>query len=441
MSFRRTINLIAKEEYAVKEDNRGEEKNPAVVEYRNPGMALPVRDVLTEVLRQGARELLQQAIEMEVATFLAAHRDLRDERDRQRIVRNGYQAERTIQTGIGDVPVKAARVRDRAGTIKFSSSILPRYLRRTKSIEELLPWLYLKGLSTGDFSAALTALLGKDAPGLSAGTIGRLKEVWKEEQQQWARRDLSGKNFVYIWVDGVHFGVRLEDASQCILVVIGATADGKKQLLAINDGYRESEQSWKELLLDLKQRGLVIDPKLAIGDGALGFWKALPQVFGTTRAQRCWVHKTANVLNKLPVGQQARAKDAIHQIWMAECRVDAEQAFEKFLLTYESKYPKATECLVKDREVLLTFYDFPAEHWQHIRTTNPIESTFATVRLRTAKTRGCVSRAGLLAMVFKLTKCAEQNWRTLKGHALLSQVVEGIQFKDGLREGQTRIAA
>jgi len=425
----------------VGEDNRAIKKKPAVIEYRNPGVALAVRDALTEVLRSGARELLQQAVEAEVAEFITQHRELKDERERQRVVRNGYQPERTIQTGIGDVPVKQPRVRDRGGKIKFSSNILPRYLRRTRSLEELLPWLYLKGVSTNDFATALTVLLGADAPGLSAATISRLKEVWKEEQQQWSRRDLSGKNFVYLWADGVHFGVRLEDASQCILVVIGATADGKKQLLAMGDGYRESEASWQELLLDLKQRGLTIDPKLAIGDGALGFWKALPQVFGTTRAQRCWVHKTMNVLNKLPQGLQAKAKADLHEIWMAESRVDAAQAFDNFLLTYEAKYPKATECLAKDRDPLLTFYDFPAEHWLHIRTTNPIESTFATVRLRTTKTRGCVSRAGLLAMVFKLVKTAEQNWRTLKGHALLAQVIEGVKFKDGLQEGAQRIAA
>ena len=423
------------------EDNRAIKKKPAVIEYRNPGVALAVRDALTEVLRSGARELLQQAVEAEVAEFITQHRELKDEGERQRVVRNGYQPERTIQTGIGDVPVKQPRVRDRGGKIKFSSNILPRYLRRTRSLEELLPWLYLKGVSTNDFATALTVLLGADAPGLSAATISRLKEVWKEEQQQWSRRDLSGKNFVYLWADGVHFGVRLEDASQCILVVIGATADGKKQLLAMGDGYRESEASWQELLLDLKQRGLTIDPKLAIGDGALGFWKALPQVFGTTRAQRCWVHKTMNVLNKLPQGLQAKAKADLHEIWMAESRVDAAQAFDNFLLTYEAKYPKATECLAKDRDPLLTFYDFPAEHWLHIRTTNPIESTFATVRLRTTKTRGCVSRAGLLAMVFKLVKTAEQNWRTLKGHALLAQVIEGVKFKDGLQEGAQRIAA
>jgi putative transposase len=416
-------------------------REDSVVEYRNPGIALPVTDVLTEVLRNGARELLQQAVEAEVAEFVARHRELKDEHERQRVVRNGYRPERTIQTGIGEVPVKAPRARDREGEIKFYSSILPAYLRRTRSIEELLPWLYLKGLSTGDFSEALAALLGKDAPGLSAATISRLKEVWKGEYEQWTRRDLSGKNFVYLWVDGVHFNVRLEDASQCILVIIGATADGKKELLAMLDGYRESEASWKELLLDLKQRGLTIAPKLAVGDGALGFWKALPQVFGSTREQRCWVHKTANVLNKLPKGQQAKAKAAFHEIWMAESRAAAEQACDHFLTTYEVKYAKAAECVAKDRDTLLTFYDFPAEHWIHIRTTNPIESTFATVRLRTAKTRGCVSRAGILTMVFKLTKSAEQRWRKLKGAAQLAQVIKGVSFKDGLQEEAQRIAA
>ena len=418
----------------MKEDN--------LVDYRNPGIALPVADALTEVLRRGAGTLLQEAVEAEVAEVIARYQTLKDERGRQRVVRNGHKPERTIQTGIGDVKVKAPRVRDRQGEIKFSSSILPAYLRRTKSIEELLPWLYLKGLSTGDFSSALTALLGQGAAGLSAATISRLKEVWKDEHQRWSKRDLAGKNFVYIWIDGVHFGVRLEDASQCILVVIGATADGKKELVAMLDGYRESAESWKELLLDLKQRGLTIDPRVAIGDGALGFWKALPQVFGTTREQRCWVHKTANVLNKLPKGQQAKAKAALHEVWMAESRAKAEQAFDRFLTTYEAKYAKAAECLVKDRQSLLTFYDFPAEHWPHLRTTNPIESTFATVRLRTAKTRGCVSRAGILAMVFKLTKTAEQGWRKLKGHARLAQVVQGVRFRDGLQEeGSQRIAA
>lgn len=413
----------------------------SVVEYRNPGVAVAVGDPLTEVLRNGARQLLRQAVEAEVAEYIEEHRELKDEQERQRVVRNGYLPERSIQTGIGEVVVKAPRARDRAGELKFRSRILPVYLRRSRSLAELLPWLYLKGLSTGDFSGALGALLGQGAPGLSATTISRLKESWKSEYEQWAKRDLRDRNFVYIWVDGVHFGVRLEDTSQCILVVIGATADGKKELLAMLDGYRESAESWQELLLDLKQRGLTIEPKVAIGDGALGFWKALPQVFGNTREQRCWVHKTANVLNKLPKGLQAKAKADLQEIWMAERRAAAEQAFEYFLAAYQTKYPKATECLAKDRHTLLTFYDFPAEHWPHIRTTNPIESTFATVRLRTAKTRGCVSRAGLLAMVFKLTKSAEQRWRRLKGAPRLAQVIQGLRFKDGLPREAQRIAA
>ena len=336
-----------------------------VVDYRNPGVPLPVADALTEVLRRGAKELLQQAVDAEVAEVIAHYEALKDEHGWQRVVRNGYLPARTIQTGIGEVPVRAPRVRDRAGELKFSSSILPPYLRRTRSLDELLPWLYLKGLSTGDFSGALTALLGTAAPGLSAGTISRLKEVWRLEYEQWRKRDLSNKEYVYVWVDGIYFGVRLEDARQCMLVVIGASKDGRKELLGLIDGYRESEASWKELLLDLKERGLTEDPKLAIGDGSLGFWKALPQVFGSTRGQRCWKHKTANVLNKLPKGLQAKAKADLNDIWMAENRPGAEQAFDIFLLNYESKYPKASECLSKDREALLTFYDFPAPHWQH----------------------------------------------------------------------------
>jgi transposase-like protein len=417
----------------VQEDN--------LVEYRNPGVALPVADALTEVLRSGARELLQQAVEAEVAEVIAYFQAEKDEQGRQRVVRNGYLPERTIQTGIGDVPVKAPRVRDRAGELKFSSSILPPYLRRTRSLEELLPWLYLKGLSTSDFSSALTALVGQEAGGLSAPTISRLKEVWRLEYEQWRKRNLSDKEYVYLWADGIYFGVRLEDARQCMLVVIGATEDGRKELVALTDGYRESADSWRELLLDLKERGLTVDPKLATGDGSLGFWKALPQVFGSTRTQRCWKHKTANVLNKLPKGLQAKAKADLNNIWMAENRAAAEQAFDHFLLTYEAKYAKASECLAKDREALLTFYDFPALHWQHIRTTNPIESTFATVRLRTNKTRGCVARGGMLAMVFKLTKVAEQKWYKLRGHDLLTQVSEGVRFKDGLLEEAHKFAA
>lgn len=412
-----------------------------LVGYRNPGVPLPVADALTEVLRRGAGELLQQAVEAEVAAVIEHFAALKDEGGRQRVVRNGYLPERTIQTGIGDVPVRAPRVRDRAGELKFSSSLLPPYLRRTRSLDELLPWLYLKGLSSSDFSGALTALLGPSAPGLSAATICRLKEVWRLEYEQWRKRNLHDKEYVYLWADGIYFGVRLEDARQCILVLIGATKDGRKELLGLTDGYRESEASWHELLLELKERGLTVDPKLAIGDGSLGFWQALPKVFGSTRTQRCWKHKTGNVLNKLPQALQAKAKAELNDIWMAESRAAAVQAFDRFLLTYELKYPKASECLAKDREALLTFYDFPALHWQHIRTTNPIESTFATVRLRTNKTRGCVARGGILAMVFKLTKVAEQKWYKLKGAELLVCVIQGSTFKDGLLDKTHKVAA
>lgn len=403
-----------------------------VFALKNPALPNAVHDALTEVLQKGARKLLAQAIEAEVAEFLAEHADKRDAAGRLRVVRNGYLPERTVQTGIGDVSVKAPRVRDRGGELRFSSSILPRYLRRTKTIEELLPWLYLKGISTGGFSEALAALLGRDAAGLSAATISRLKAVWQDEHAHWERRSLAHKRYVYLWVDGIHFGVRLEAANQCILVVVGATAEGKKELVALADGFRESEQSWKELLLDLKQRGLTIDPELAIGDGALGFWKALPQVYGATREQRCWVHKTANVLNKLPRHLQPKAKSDLHQIWMAETREDAHQAFASFVELYEPKYPKAVQCLVKDKDRLLTFYDFPAEHWHHIRTSNPIESTFASVRLRTVTTRGCGSRASILSMVFKLTKSAEQRWWKLRGAEMIGKVITGVRFKDGI---------
>ena len=412
-----------------------------VVDYRNPGVPLPVADALTEVLRRGAKELLQQAVEVEVAEAIAQYAALKDEQGRQRVVRNGYLPERSIQTGLGEVVVRAPRVRDRAGELKFSSRLLPPYLRRTRSLDELLPWLYLKGLSSSDFSGALTALLGPAAPGLSAATICRLKERWRLEYEHWRQRSLSDKEYVYVWADGIYFGVRLEDARQCMLVVIGATKEGHKELLGLTDGYRESEASWKELLLELKERGLRVDPKLAIGDGALGFWKALPQVFGSTRTQRCWKHKTANVLNKLPKGLQAKAKAELNDIWMAESRAAAERAFDKFLLSYEAKYAKASECLNQDRTALLTFYDFPALHWSHIRTTNPIASTFATVRLRTSKTRGCVSRGGLLAMVFKLMKVAEQKWYKLKGSELLVPVIQGIRFKDGIQVNTQKVAA
>jgi putative transposase len=418
--------------------------NDNVFALKNPAVPNEVRDALTDVLREGARTLLAQAIEAEVAEFLTRHGEHRDAAGRLRLVRNGYRPERTIQTGLGDVPVQAPRVRDRAGQLRFSSAILPPYLRRTKTIEELLPWLYLKGLSTGDFSEALSALLGRTASGLSAGTISRLKAVWTAEHTRWERRSLAKKQYAYLWVDGIHFGVRLEEANQCILVIMGATPEGKKELVALADGFRESEASWKAVLLSLRERGLKIDPQLAVGDGALGFWKALPQVFGATREQRCWVHKTANVLNKLPKHLQAKAKSDLHQIWMAATREQAHTAFTSFVQSYDSKYPKAAECLAKDQIALLAFYDFPAAHWMHLRTTNPIESTFATVRLRTAKTRGCVSRASILSMVFKLVTSAETRWRALRGSELIAKVITGVQFKNGVEvrnQSRQKVAA
>ena len=380
--------------------------------------------------------MLSTAIEAEVAEWIDAHRHRIDEEGRRQVVRNGYLPRRTITTGIGPVEVCQPRVHDRrtkGEAEPFSSKILPPYLRKTKSIEELLPWLYLKGISTGDFNEALQALVGPECPGLSASTVTRLLEGWQAEYQEWSKRSLAEKHYVYLWVDGIHFNIRLEEDRQCILVLMGATADGRKELIAIVDGYRESEQSWMELLLDVKSRGLSIDPKLATGDGALGFWKALPKVFPTTRTQRCWVHKTANVLDKLPKRLQPRAKQAIHDIWMADTRQAANQAFDSFFVAYEAKYPKACECLAKDREELLTFYDFPAEHWKHLRTTNPIESVFATVRLRHRRTKGSGSRNACLAMVHQLMQSAAKRWRMLNGYDLLPDVIAGVKFIDGLK--------
>jgi putative transposase len=389
------------------------------------------------VCRLGARQMLAQAIEAEVAAYLDARSGLQDEAGRQQIVRNGYLPQRNVLTGVGSVEVKQPRVHDRrpaAEREKFSSAILPPYLRKTKSLEELIPWLYLKGVSTGDFSEALAALLGPQAKGLSANTVTRLKAVWQQEYEAWNKRSLADKQYVYVWADGVYFNIRLEDDRQCILVLMGATADGKKELIALTDGYRESEESWKALLLDCKARGMTTAPLLAIGDGGLGFWKALRKVFPTTREQRCWVHKTANVLDKMAKGVQPKAKAMIHDIWQAETRAAAEKAFDLFVETYEAKYPKATDCLLKDRETLLVFYDFPAEHWIHLRTTNPIESTFATVRLRTSKTKGSGSRSACLTMVFKLMESASKGWRLLNGSPLLSKVVAGVRFVDGVEQ-------
>jgi transposase-like protein len=379
--------------------------------------------------------MLAQMIQQEVEDWLAERADVRDERGRRQVVRNGFLPKREITTGVGPVEVQQPRVRDRRPADQaelFSSKILPPYLRKTKSIEELIPWLYLKGISTGDFSEALKALVGPDCPGLSATTVTRLKGVWEQEFQEWNQRSLEGKQYVYVWADGVHFNIRLEEDRQCILVLMGATADGKKELIAVVDGFRESEQSWKGLLLDVQARGLVTEPKLAIGDGALGFWKALRQIYPHTREQRCWVHKTANVLDKLPKRLQPEAKQKLHEIWLADTREHASQAFDLFTRTYEAKYPKAVECLTKDREVLLAFYDFPAEHWIHLRTTNPIESTFATVRLRTKRTKGSGSRMACLTMVYKLMQSASKKWRLLNGTHVLVEVLRGTIFVDGI---------
>jgi transposase-like protein len=399
--------------------------------------------------------MLSQAIEAEVEGWVAQHAALTDEQGRRLVVRNGHHPTRTLVTGVGPVEVSQPRVLDRriAGRRKvelgpgqtvtedvdaegrpverFRSAILPPYLRKTKALEELIPWLYLKGVSTGAFAEALQALVGPRAAGLSATTITRLMTVWQDEYQAWNRRTLEGKHYVYVWADGIHFNIRLDEDRQCILVLMGATADGRKELIALGDGYRESEQSWYALLLDCKRRGLTIDPKLATADGALGFWAALPQVYPTTRAQRCWVHKTANVLDKMAKIVQGEAKGKLQDIWMAPTRADALAAFEHFSATYAAKYPTAVECLQRDRDELLAFYDFPAEHWRHLRTSNPIESTFATVRLRRRRTKGNGSRAACLAMVFKLCESAGRTWRLLNGAKLLPDVIAGVTFVNG----------
>lgn len=393
------------------------------------------QESLHEILRRGAQQLLAQAIEAEVAEWIEERQHVTDEQGRRQVVRNGYLPERKLVTGVGEIAVQQPRVHDRrpeGERERFSSKLLPPYLRKTKSIEELIPYLYLKGISTGDFQEALSALLGPDCPGLSATTIVRLKAVWEEEYKTWSSRSLEGQEYVYVWVDGIHTNIRLDEDRQCILVLMGAAKDGKKELIAMTDGHRESAQSWSELLLDVKRRGLTVDPKLAIGDGALGFWKAVAEVFPATKEQRCWVHKTANILDKLPKGKQAKAKSMIHEIWMSESKAEATKAFDAFLETYQAKYPKATECLAKDRDVLLAFYDFPAEHWRHLRTTNPIESTFATIRLRHRRTKGSGSRLASLTMMFKLAESAAKRWRLLNGHELLPQVIRGVVFQDGL---------
>lgn len=396
---------------------------------------LATTPAIDDILRDGARRALQAAIEREVQEYLDRHGGHVDEHGHRLVVRNGHHPARMIQSGSGSIEVRQPRVNDKrvdeAGNrFHFTSKILPPYLRKTKAIEELVPWLYLKGISTSDFPEAL-ACLGHDGSGLSPTTVVRMKEIWQGQYENFSRRSLGGKRYVYVWADGIHFNIRLTDDRPCVLVLMGALEDGTKELIAMIDGQRESEQSWLELLLDVKSRGLVEAPMLATGDGAMGFWKALRQVYPSTRHQRCWVHKTANVLNKLPKSQQPSAKAILHEIWMASTREDAARAMKKFAATYQAKYPKAVECLVKDQEELLAFYDFPAEHWQHLRTSNPIESTFATVRLRTSKTKGAGSRVACLAMAFKLVESAQNHWRKLNGSTLLPAVTAGVLFKNG----------
>jgi putative transposase len=389
-------------------------------------------DPLTELLRVGARQLIHQAVEAELQELLAEHSERRTVDGKAGVVRNGYLPERELQTGVGPVTVRIPKVRARTGdAVAFRSALVPPYVRKTKSLEAALPWLYLKGISTGEMSEALTVLVGREAKGLSASTVSRLKQIWAEEYASWRDACLDKDRWVYVWADGVYSGLRAEQTKLCSLVVIGVNARGEKRFLAIEDGVRESTQSWREVLLKLKSRGMNA-PELAIGDGAMGFWAALEEIYPDTRPQRCWMHKTMNVLNYLPKSTQAKAKQALHDIWQAETKVAAEKAFDLFIKTYEPKYPKSTLCLQKDRGELLAFYDFPAQHWQSIRTTNPIESTFGTIRHRTKCSKRCLSRDGMLHMMFKLGQCAEKHWRRLRGFDYLAKVITGVRFKDGI---------
>jgi len=405
-------------------------KNPENKEFTDP---------LTAVLRSGARKLLMQAIEAEVSDHLAVYKNDHIEDGRKAVVRNGYLPERVIQTGIGDVPVQVPKVRDRAGQgRKFTSNIIPPFLKRSKSISEMLPVLYLKGLSTGDFGEALEALLGKEARGLSSSTISRLKQVWEAEYSAWNQRDLSHKRYVYIWADGVHFHVRSNDARACMLVLIGVTELGKKELIAVQLGYRESSEHWRDIIRSLKNQGLIHTPELVIADGAPGFWSAVKAEWPAAKHQRCWVHKTANVLGKLPKKIQKPAKSYLHQIWQADTKSHALQAYDEMEAVFGDKYPGAMACLAKDKEEMLAFYDFPAMHWHHIRTTNAIESVFATVRLRSDKVKNCVSEATLSAMVFKLAQSAEKRWMKIRGFDQLKNVIEGVNFVDGIAQNEVQ---
>jgi putative transposase len=411
-----------------------------VVPLRQPD---EVEDPLTAVLRSGARRLLAQAVEAEAEAFLAEMKGMQLPDGRERVVRHGLGPERLVQTGIGPVAVRRVKLRDRGAgegggeRIRFASAILPRWARRTRSLDALLPILYLRGVSMGDFGEALAALLGRDAPNLSPSVIARLRGEWEVDHARWQRRDLSARHYVYVWADGVYLQARMEPQAECMLVLIGATPEGKKELLGFQVGVRESAQSWRELLVGLKARGLAIAPELATGDGALGFWQALEAVFPATRHQRCWVHKAANVLDKLPRSVQPAAKADLREIWQAPDRATAEAALETFAEKYGAKYGKVVACLTKDREALLCFYDFPAEHWDHLRTANPIESVFATVRHRTVRTKGALSQDTARLMVFKLVMAAAKTWRRLKGEKQLPKVIQGVIFRDGVEVTNT----
>jgi len=389
---------------------------------------------LDGLIRRGARQVIQQAIEAELTQLLEQYENVKTLTGQRAVVRNGYLPERAVLTAVGPVVVKVPKARDRSGSgVKFNSTLVPPYVRRSARVSAALPWLYLKGISTGDMSEALKVLVGEDAKGLSANVVSRLKAQWAQEHARWNKRDLTAARYVYWWVDGIHTQLRAEESSggQCLLVIIGVTPEGRKERVAIGDGLRESKEAWKELLLGLKKSGLQHGPQLAVGDGAMGFWGALAEVFPNTAAQRCWFHKMGNVLNALPKSLHARAKSALQEIWMAATRNEATKAFERFVAAYDAKYPKAAEKLTKDRDALLAFYDFPAEHWAHLRTTNPIESTFATVRHRTTRTRNCVSRATFLGLTFKLIEEAEKSWRRIRGAEKIELLMKGVIFKDG----------
>ena len=391
-----------------------------------------VVDPLTELLRDGAKRLIHRAVAEELQELLSEYSDQRTEAGTAAVVKNGFHPEREIQTGVGPVTVRIPKVRSKTGEpVTFHSALVPPYVRKTKTLEVALPWLYLKGISTGEKKEALKVLVGPKAAGLSPSVVSRLKQKWAKEYMTWCDKPLDKDRWVYVWADGVYSGLRADQGRLCALVVIGVNERGKKGFLAIEDGVRESTQSWREVLLKLKSRGMNI-PELAIGDGAMGFWAALEEVYPESRQQRCWMHKTINVLNCLPKSVQSKAKQALHAIWQAETKEAAEKAFELFIETYEPKYPKATKCLQKDHEELLAFYDFPAQHWQSIRTSNPIESTFGTIRHRTKRSKGCLTRDGMLHMMFKLSQCAEKKWRRLRGFDYLAKVITGIKFKNGI---------